>query len=386
MNSLLVYGSYGYTGSLLASAAVSQGWSPIVAGRDRRKVHSQAEALGLEGRTFALESAAERGRVGTETVRVAAALDDVDAVLNCAGPFVDTAEPLVEACLETGTDYLDITGECSVFERLRQRDHRAREAGVTLLPGVGFDVVPTDCLAAFLADELPTGDRLSLGIKSESTLSRGTARTALESVGDGGVVRRNGRLLQVPAAFRTREIDFGGGPEHAVTVPFGDVVTAAHGTGLESVEVYLAVPPWASRALSLLDSAGCLCDAGPVATLLERATDAAFDGPDERELATDRAVVWGEVVDDTGRRARARLETPNPYALTVDAALAASERVLGDGAANVNVDPGFQTPATAFGSDFVLELEGTRLQLLEPHDVGDSSGSDPARSRLVSDG
>ncbi|SFB70151.1 Uncharacterized conserved protein [Halobiforma haloterrestris] len=376
MNSLLVYGSYGYTGRLIASAAVSRGWSPIVAGRDRRRIRDQAETLGLEWRAFSLDDGRER----------VAALEDVDAVLNCAGPFVDTAEPLVEACLETGTDYLDVTGEFSVFERLRQRDHRAREAGVTLLPGVGFDVVPSDCLAAHLAERLPTADRVALGIKSGSSLSRGTARTALEGLGEGGVIRRNGRLLQVPAAYRTREIDFGNGPEHAVTIPFGDVVTAAHGTNLDSVEVYLAAPPWTSRALSALDSMGPLCDTGPVERLLERAVDAAFDGPDERELATDRAVVWGEVEDDVGRRARARLETPNPYALTVETALAASERVLEP--ADCGVDAGFRTPATAFGSDFVLEFEGTSLETLEEPDLerGCHEESEPAPSRVASDG
>src|SRR6056297_377347 len=239
MDALLIYGAYGYTGRLIAREAVAQGGSPVVAGRDGRAVARQADALGVEGRVIDLESDDP-----------ASHLERFDAVVNCAGPFVDTAEPLVTACLETGTDYLDITGEFPVFESLRQRDDAARETGVTLLPGVGFDVVPSDCLAAFLADQLPDGDMLRLGIKSDGGLSRGTARTLVEHLGSGGVVRRNGRLIQVPAAFRTRAIDFGDGPEHAVTIPWGDVVTAAHSTGIESVEVYAAAPPWASRALS----------------------------------------------------------------------------------------------------------------------------------------
>ncbi|WP_222919989.1 saccharopine dehydrogenase NADP-binding domain-containing protein [Natrinema sp. SYSU A 869] len=352
MDSLLIYGSYGYTGRLIAREAVARGGSPVVAGRDGRAVAAQADDLGVEGQTFALESAALDARVAP-----------FDAVLNCAGPFAETAEPLVEACLETNTDYLDITGEFSVFERLRQRDPAAREAEITLLPGVGFDVVPSDCLAAFLNDRLPDADRLTLGIKGGGGLSRGTARTLVDQLGSGGVIRRNGRLIQVPTAFRTREVDFGDGPEHAVTIPWGDVVTAAHSTGIESVEVYAAAPPLASRALSAVDSLAWLLERRPVKGLLNRLIDARLDGPEERELATGSAVVWGEVIDEaTDRQAQARLRTPNPYALTAESAVTAAERVLeGDD----GIPAGFQTPASAFGSEFVLELSGTERELVD---------------------
>ncbi|MFD1563701.1 saccharopine dehydrogenase family protein [Haloarchaeobius amylolyticus] len=355
MDSLLIYGSYGYTGRLIAREAVARGGSPVVAGRDGRAVARQADALGVEGRVVDLESST-----------LASHLERFDAVVNCAGPFADTAEPLVTACLETGTDYLDITGEFPVFECLRQRDDAAREAGITLLPGVGFDVVPSDCLAAFLAAQLPDGDALRLGIKSGGGLSRGTARTLVEHLGSGGVVRRNGRLIQVPAAFRTREIDFGDGPEHAVTIPWGDVVTAAHSTGIESIEVYAAAPSWATKGLAAVDSLGWLLERDPVETLLKRLVDTRLDGPDETQLATGSAVVWGEVTDEeTGRRARARLRTPNPYALTAESAVAAAERIL---EGRNRVPNGFQTPASAFGSEFALELSGTERELVAAPD------------------
>ncbi|ELZ25117.1 saccharopine dehydrogenase family protein [Natrinema limicola] len=360
MDSLLIYGSYGYTGRLIAREAVARGGSPVVAGRDGHAVTRQADALGVDGRVIDLESE-----------DLASHLERFDAVVNCAGPFVDTAEPLVVACLETGTDYLDITGEFPVFERLRQRDDAAHEAGVTLLPGVGFDVVPSDCLAAFLADQLPTADQLRLGIKGGGGLSRGTARTLVEHLGSGGVVRRNGRLIQVPTGYRTREIDFGDGPEHAVTIPWGDVVTAAHSTGIESIEVYAAAPPWAASGLAAVDSLGWLLERRPVERLLKRVIDARLDGPDGSQLATGSAVVWGEVVDDaTGQQARARLRTPNPYALTAEAAVVAAQRVLEDSA---RVPDGFQTPASAFGSEFVLELAETKRELVKTPDESNES-------------
>ncbi|MDS0473700.1 saccharopine dehydrogenase NADP-binding domain-containing protein [Natrinema sp. 1APR25-10V2] len=358
MDSLLIYGSYGYTGRLIAREAVARGGSPVVAGRDGRAVAEQADRLGVEGRTFDLESS-----------DLASHLSSFDAVLNCAGPFVETAKPLVAACLETETDYLDITGEFPVFECLRQHDAVAREAEVTLLPGVGFDVVPSDCLAAYLDEQFPAADQLRLGIKGGGGLSRGTARTLVEHLGDGGVVRRNGRLIQVPTAFRTREIDFGDGPEHAVTIPWGDVVTAAHSTGIESVEVYAAAPQWATRGLSAVDSLGWLLERRPAERLLKRLIDARVDGPDDRALATGSAVVWGEVTDEaTGRRACARLRTPNPYALTAEAAVTAAERVLDRGS---QLSDGFQTPASAFGSGFALELEGTERELVAAPDGSD---------------
>ncbi|MFC4544179.1 saccharopine dehydrogenase family protein [Halosolutus amylolyticus] len=363
MDSLLVYGSYGYTGRLVAREAVARGGSPVVAGRDGRQVRRQADELGVEARTFDLAG------------DVAARIDSFDAVLNCAGPFAETADPLLEACLATGTDYLDITGEFPVFERLRQHDADAREAGITVLPGVGFDVVPSDCLAAVLHDQVPAADELTLAISGSVSVSRGTARTILDLLGNG-VVRRNGRLVEVPAAFRTREIDFGDGPEPAVTAPWGDVVTAAHSTGVESIAVYVAVPPAARRALGLATALGWLVDRRPIERALEWAIDAAVDGPSERDLATDTAVVWGEVRDtETGRTARGRLGTPNPYALTAESAVSAAERVLdGEG----RVPKGFQTPATALGTDFALDLAGTDLELLDvPTDSSEGLRSAP---------
>ena len=368
MDSLLVYGSYGYTGRLIAREAVARGGSPAVAGRDGRAVAEQADRLGVEGRTFGLESDDLESHLAS-----------FDAVLNCAGPFVDTAGPMVAACLATDTDYLDITGEFSVFESLRQRDAAARESEVTLLPGVGFDVVPSDCLAAFLGEQLPEADQLRLGIKGGGGLSRGTAKTLVEHAGSGGVVRRNGRLIQVPTAFRTREIDFGDGPEHAVTIPWGDVVTAAHSTGIESVEVYAAAPSWAAKGIAAVDSLSWLFERRSVEGLIERLIDARLEGPDERQLVTGSAVVWGEVTErDTGRRTRARLRTPNPYALTAESAVTAAERVLERGS---RVPDGFQTPASAFGCEFALELAGTERELVDVP----AASEEPERSAVTSD-
>ncbi len=352
MDRLLVYGAYGYTGSLVSREAIARGGSPVLAGRDRDRLGELAADLGVEYRQFDLE--------GT-TADLAAELESIDAVLNCAGPFVDTAEPLVEACLSTGTDYLDVTGEFRVFDRLADRDERAVSAGCTVLPGVGFDVVPSDCLAAFLAEHCPNPTDLTVGVATTSSLSRGTARTVLRNLGAGGVVRRRNRLVAVPTAYDVRDIDYGPdvGTMPSISVPMGDVVTAAHSTGVDRVTVYAGASRRAIRLLTLVKRLEPVAAFGPVKSGLEWLVDRQIEGPDGGELARDRAIVWAELANEA-LTVRGRLGTPNPYAFTADAAVTAVQGVLGGG-----VDAGFQTPATAFGPDFVLECGDVRRVLLQ---------------------
>src|SRR4051812_14952024 len=170
-----------------------------------------------------------------------AAVGEVAAVLHCAGPFSHTSRPMADACLRTKTHYLDITGEAAVIESLAARDEEAKRSGVMLLPCVGFDVVPTDCLAAHLKRRLPSATRLALAIQGIGRISRGTATTMVENINRGGLIRRGGKLQSVPAAWKTREIDFGRGPRSATTIPWGDVATAFYSTGIPNIVVYAAI-------------------------------------------------------------------------------------------------------------------------------------------------
>jgi short subunit dehydrogenase-like uncharacterized protein len=240
-----------------------------------------------------------------------------------------------------------------VFEALAARDADARRAGVVLLPGVGFDVVPSDCLAGHLKRRLPTATRLALAFRSAGRMSRGTALTAIDRISDGGLVRTNGDLKRVPAAWKTRAIRFGSRPVMAITIPWGDVATAYHSTGIPNVEVYLAAP-WPVRAGAHLTRwLGRLLDTGFVQRRLRTRILAGAPGPTEAQRRANRATFWGEVTDDAGRKAVARQQTPDGYDLTVETALAAAARVLAGDCA-----PGFQTPATAFGPDFILGIDG----------------------------
>lgn len=351
MGRLLLYGSYGYTGGLVAEEAVARGLDPILAGRNERRVRDQGDRLDCDAVAFDLghESATRD------------ALADAEVVLNCAGPFRATYEPMVEACIDTGTHYLDITGEIDVFQGVAAYDGEAADAGVTLLSGVGFDVVPTDCLAAHLADRLPSATHLALGFQGLDSVSPGTAKTAIEYLDDGGYVRRDGLLERTAPAQETRRIDFGRGETTAATIPWGDVVTAYHTTGIPNIEVYTAIPQpmvWAMRSSSLFAP---VLGTEVVKSCLRSVVEATVDGPDERERRAGRSYVWGEAIDDeAGERVVSRLETAESYAFTVESSLEIASRVA-DGDAPV----GYQTPAGAFGPDLVLDIDDTEREDVE---------------------
>ena len=346
----LLYGSNGYTGGLIARLAVKQGLVPILAGRHREKIAAQAAELGLEYRVFALDDPAT----------IDAALKDVSAVLHCAGPFSHTSKPMAEACLRTKTHYLDITGEIGVIESLARRDAKAKSAGVMLLPGVGFDVVPSDCLAAHLKRRLPSATQLVLAFRSLGTLSRGTKTTMIENIGGGGVIRQDGKLKRVPAAWKTRAIDFGRGPVACVTIPWGDVSTAFYSTGIPNIQVYSAYPPSLRRMMVMTRYIGWLLESRAAQAVFKRSIQAQPAGPNDEQRTKGLSLLWGEATDDSGKRVVSRMRTPEGYALTAMTAVAIAKRVIAGDA-----PIGFQTPARAYGADFVLQFDGVAREDLE---------------------
>lgn len=395
---VLLYGSYGYTGSLVAEGVAAPGgrrvgdpppMELVLAGRDPGRLAAQAARLELDYRVFDLDNP----RLVAENIR------DVDAVLNCAGPFAHTALPLADACLAAGVHYLDVGGEADVFAALARRHERARAAGVTLLPGAGFEVVATDCLAAHLAALLPGAVRLELAIDALPeapagggvALSRGTLRSALELLlGDrrqlrdaapspvaspvpsatpfagaagvaggrrGGREGRGGRLA--PAAGR--RVDFGSGPRKVLAVPWGDVETTVHTTvhttGIADVTVYLRLPRPLRWGVALATALAPWGVPAPLKGALRRWLQARIagrpPGPDAAARAAGRARLWGRVADAAGRGVEARLVVPEPYAFTAASALLLAARVAAGCAPR-----GFVTPAGAFGAKLVFEVPG----------------------------
>src|SRR6202035_3020664 len=318
MTSWMIYGANGYTGELAAREASRRGLQPILAGRNAAAIDDLARELELASRVFSLDdaAAARAGLVG------------IAAVLHCAGPFVLTSAPMVDACLAAGAHYLDITGEIAVFEALLNpaRAEAARRVGIALLPGVGFDVVPSDSLAARLAAALPDATQLVLAFASDRPgLSRGTLKTMIESLPAAGAVRRGGRIVPVPLAFDSREIDFGGrlGRRWTMTIPWGDVATAYRSTGIPNIRVYSGAPPAQIRRARRLSPLLPLLGWMPVKRFLQRRVDKRVTGPGEEARASGRTYLWGEVRNAASAVVTSTLETPEAYAFTAVSAVAA---------------------------------------------------------------
>lgn len=344
----LLYGATGYTGRLVAAEAVARGLPPILAGRSGGPLTALGEQLGLPVRVFPLD----------EPAALYAALEGVEAVLHCAGPFVWTSRPMVEACLARGVHYLDVTGEIPVFEAILARGEEARQRGVALLPGVGFDVVPTDCLAATLAAALPGGHRLELAFaSSRAGWSAGTLKTMLELLPAGGAERRDGRIVAVRPAALTRRINFSHRRLMGVSIPWGDVSTAYHTTGIPNVRVYLGLPTRAALRLRRLVTLAPLLRWSALRRFLQWWVGRTVQGPDEAARSDGRSYVWGEVRRSDGSWVQARLVAPEGYALTAVAAVECLRRTLAG-----DVAPGAWTPARAFGAALAAQLPGVEVE------------------------
>jgi saccharopine dehydrogenase (NAD+, L-lysine-forming) len=347
---ILLYGAYGYTGRLIAQEAEDCGLEPVLAGRDAAKLDALGNALNFSTRVTSL----------SEPDRLRRKLEDVSAVLHCAGPFVQTAPPMVEACLDTGTHYLDLTGEMDVFRRLAGRSEEAEAAGIMLLPGIGFDVVPTDCLANFVAGRAAGATTLEIAIYARGTVSQGTLKTLIEQMGQGGLVRREGELRKVPPGWTSRTVDLGDRQRRVLSIPEGSVVTSGHSTDVPNVTTYLALPPLVQSLLRASRYVQGLLTWPPVNRLLKRLVELQGEGPTAEQRRQGRTEVWASARRAGEGPVTARLRGPEAYTFTARAAVNAVERVL-DGTA----PPGYQTPSTAFGADFALDVEGTERVVVE---------------------
>jgi short subunit dehydrogenase-like uncharacterized protein len=345
MKNFLIYGANGYTGELIAREAVERGMKPILAGRSQKKVEPLAKELGLVCRTFALE----------DKKSLEYTLKEVDFVIHCAGPFSLTSKQMVEACIRLGKHYLDITGEIGVFEAMTARDEEAKKAGMMIMSGVGFDVVPSDCLAMHLKNRLPGATDLELAFYGLGRISHGTQSTMMMNIGNGGAIRKDGEITSVPAAFETKEIDFGEVKKTGVTIPWGDVSTAFYSTEIPNIKVFTVIPEKQITLLKASRYVGWLLATSPFQYILQ--SQIPEGGPDEKEREEGKTLLWGKASDDNGISVESRLQGPEGYKFTMLTALKIAEKIL-DGEFCV----GFQTPAKCYGADLVLEIEGVNRE------------------------
>jgi len=343
----MIYGATGYSGQLIVEQAIQSGLRPLVAGRSEDKVIALAQKYDLEYRVFSIDM----------LVNSDALISQMSVVLNCAGPFSQTAEIMMQACLKQQVHYIDITGEIDVFERAASLDQAAKQRGVVLCPGVGFDVIPTDCVATKLKAMMPDASYLALGFDSRSGFSPGTAKTSVEALPNGGKVRKDGKIITVPLAAKTRKIDFGGGEKLAMTIPWGDVSTAYHSTQIPNIEVYIPSSPGMVKQLKRMNWFKFMLKMGFVQRLLKKRIEKKVKGPDEATRAKLKTFVWGEVKNAAGEVKDYRIQVANGYEITAVGSVMVAQALLGE---HAQVS-GYQTPSMLLGDDLVEKLPGSQV-------------------------
>ncbi|HVM97214.1 MAG TPA: saccharopine dehydrogenase NADP-binding domain-containing protein [Candidatus Acidoferrales bacterium] len=356
---LLLYGATGYTGGLILGEMLRRGLRPLLSGRNEAALASLASKHGLEYRVARLDDAGQLDR----------ALQGVHVTLHAAGPFAETCLPMLGACLRNRVHYLDITGELPVFEMISQRNGDARRNAIMMMPGVGFDVVPSDCLAAHVARLLPGANRLTLAIRGLSTATRGSTKTLIQHAGLDLTMRRNGELVHVAPGSVVRQFNFGDGPEPCVSVPWGDVTAAYFSTGIPNIEVYFDATPMRQALMATSRYFGWLLRLPVWQTWLKTYTEFFPDEPLALEPTVRPMRLIAEVEDAAGRRVRSLLQTPEAYRFTAVVAARIAQRVLAG-----DFEAGFQTPSRVYGADFVLGFEGVlRQDFPQAHGPGEES-------------
>ncbi|OUS06243.1 hypothetical protein A9Q96_09660 [Rhodobacterales bacterium 52_120_T64] len=346
MKSFMIYGANGYTGKLITEYALSRGLHPIVAGRSKSDINNLASQRNLEARVFSLGG------------NISAHLKGVGLVLNCAGPFSATARMMIDACVKSGVDYLDITGEIAVFEAAASRHNELVKSGIMVMPGVAFDVVPSDSISAHMKRRMPDATELTLSFKaldnSLASASRGTSNTLMEAVGIGNKARRSGKIKTVPFKSDTHWVDFGRFGKGKVSgLPWGDISTAYYTTGIPNITTYMDIPFIARFLYRAGNYFPGFWQSRAIQAYLKWIVSFFPEGPNPKANNSASATILAEARNSSGKVIRSILHTPGGYRLTTLSAVAIIERVLAG-----ERQAGFVTPAGLFGPDMVLELDG----------------------------
>ena len=344
MKNFLLYGANGYTAGLIIQYANQYGLQPILAGRNENEINELGAKHNLPFLVFDLGNK----QALTE------ALKKVDVVLHAAGPFSETYRQMIEACLETKTHYTDINGDISVFEAIKKYDKQAVEAGIMLMPGVGFDVVPTDCIAVQLKNKMPDATHLQLAFASVGgAISHGTAMTMASRLGEGGAVRKNGKIVNRPLGHEGMWVDFGKRKMYVMSIPWGDISTAHFSTGIPNITTYTGIAPKTYKMLKWQSLFNWLLRKEFVRKFIRNKIKARPAGPSDEMRATAKGYVWGKVTNGKGEEVEATLSGPEGYTLTAYSSLIILHKIL-DG----TFKTGYQTPASCYGPDLVYEVPG----------------------------
>lgn len=345
----MLYGAYGYTGQLVLEQALKRGHKPLLAGRSIGKLRALAEKYDLPWKVLNLEN--------PKTLREG--LEGVDLVYHAAGPYVHTSTPMLEACIDTATHYIDVTGEISVTKKTLSYDQQAREKGIALISSCGVNAVPTDCLVKFLVQNMDEVIDLEVAIDTVKTQSPGYLLSALEMAGEGQV-RRKGKIVKEPTGKRVKKVRFNHRNSTVVSLPLVDLETIFHWGNIPNITGYVAQSYLSAHVIratgpvnDALFSGNSLFSSKVLKEKVQSEIIKRVQGPSEKKRARDRTHIWVKVVDKSGNEKQAWLESQEGYTLTASIAPRAIERIF------EKKLKGALTPAEAFGADFILEMPET---------------------------
>ena len=349
--SFLLYGANGYSGKLIARFAGQFGVKPVLAGRNETTISALANTLQLEYRIAGLDDAQALEGI----------LEGMPLVVNAAGPYDLTARQMIDACMKTGAHYIDLNGDLDVFEMLQSYNTAALEKNIMILPGAGFDVVPTDCLSLFLKNQLPDANQLEIAFAIiGSGLSRGTSITTLQKLGMPGAIRKDGSITPEPVGMRGMSVDFEGyGPSSFVmSIPWGDISTAYFSTGIPNIITYTGISKGTWIFLKCQGAFNWLLRTGFVRNMITKIINSKSPGPDDARRDKAVSLIRGTVTNSSGRSVRAFMRCPEAYSLTAYTTLLIAQKIL-----KGQYKPGYQTPASAYGADLIMEIKGVDRKL-----------------------
>ena len=347
----LIYGANGYTARQIVYKAVEKGLRPILAGRNAQKICNFSQETKLSCRIFDLKSP-----IKDEF------LNDIYLVVNCAGPFSQTAQPLLEACYRTKTHYIDVSGELKSFEDIFANAGVWQHRGLTVIPGSGFDVVPSDCLAAFLKNKLPDATSLTIGIKINGTRpSHGTLRSLAEAIALGGKIRLDGKLKKVPNAWKTKLIPFSDQSSLSVSMPLAELSSCWHSTRIPNIQTFFSVKTKELRYIKMSRLTRPLLFIPLVLEWVKKQIGVIYEAPHPRILQKGSAVVWGEVRNAHGKAKSLRLKTDEAYHFTAQSTLCIAQKILAG-----DIDAGVYSPSMALGPEFILNLDRVSVEDIIP--------------------
>jgi short subunit dehydrogenase-like uncharacterized protein len=343
---ILLYGANGYTGELIARYANEYNLQLILAGRNETSISLLAERLQLPFRIFGLNDAATLQQQ----------LQDVQLVIHAAGPFSHTAKQMVEACIATQTHYIDINGDISIFELIKTYDAAAKQANIMLLPGAGFDVIPTDCTALQLKEQLPDATHLQLAfISNGGGLSHGTATTMAQRIGEKAVIRENGKFVRKPLGFKGMWLTIATKKRFVMSLQWGDISTAHYTTGIPNIEVFTGIQPKTYKLLKFQFLFNWLLRKKFIRNMIQQKINKRPAGPNDEQRANGSTTIWGKAWNASGEEKICVLQCADGYSVTAWGNLLITQKIM-----QGNWKPGYQTPASTYGKDLIFEIPGSK--------------------------